>query len=76
MRPVHYRVLGPALAALLAAAVSPALAQTSEDSSTRASLMEQARDALASQSVAPERPAIERGLYWYDNQSVLEKMCR
>jgi Omp85 superfamily domain len=73
MRPVHYSVLGPVLAALLAPAASPALAQTSEDSSTRASLMEQARDALASQSVAPQRSAIERGLYWYDNQYVLGK---
>ena len=35
--------------------------------------MEQAREALASQSVAPQRSAIERGLYWYDNQYVLAR---
>ena len=50
MRLVHYSVLGPVLAALLGPAASPALAQTPEDSSTRASLMEQARDALAQRS--------------------------
>ena len=75
MRLVHYSVLGPVFTILLAPAASPALAQTSEDSSTRASLMEQARDALASESVAPQRSAIERGLYWYDNQYVLGEDC-
>ena len=42
--------------------------------STRASVLDQAREALASQSVAPERSMIERGLYWYDNQYVLGKI--
>jgi hypothetical protein len=55
MHLVHYSVLGPVLAALLAPAASPALAQTSEASSTRATLMEQARDELARESVAPEQ---------------------
>jgi hypothetical protein len=73
MRPVHCSIFRPVVAALLALAASPVLAQTPEDSSTRASLMEQARDALASQAVAPQRSAIERGLYWYDNQYVLAK---
>jgi Omp85 superfamily domain len=73
MHPVHCSVLRPVLAALLALVASPVLAQTPEDSSTRASLMEQARETLASQSVAPQRSAIERGLYWYDNQYVLGK---
>ncbi len=53
---------------------SPLMAQTPEEPSTRASVLDQAREALASQSVAPERSTIERGLYWYDNQYVLAKI--
>ncbi|MET0166270.1 MAG: hypothetical protein ABW318_14860, partial [Vicinamibacterales bacterium] len=41
---------------------------------TRASVLDQAREALTSQSVPPERSTIERGLYWYDNQYVLNKI--
>ena len=76
MRAVHCSVVRPVLAALLAVVASPVLAQTPEGSSTRASLMEQAREALASESVAPRRSSIERFLYWYDNQHVLEKPVR
>ena len=54
---------------------SPLMAQApSEQPSTRASVLDQAREALTSQSVPPERSTIERGLYWYDNQNVLNKI--
>jgi outer membrane protein assembly factor BamA len=54
---------------------SPVPAQTlSEPSSTRTSILDAARDAQASQSTPPTRSKVERGLYWYDNQYVLEKI--
>ena len=54
---------------------APALAQApSEQPSTRAGVLDQAREALTSQSVPPERSTIERGLYWYDNQYVINKI--
>ena len=37
-------------------------------------MIDQAREALTSQSVPPERSTIERGLYWYDNQYLLTKL--
>ena len=64
----------PVLAALLALVASPVLAQTPDEASTRAGLMEQAREALASQSAPPERSAVERGLSWYDNQYLFAKL--
>ena len=76
MRAVHCSVFRPVLAALLAVVASPVLAQSPEGSSTRAGLIEQAREALASESAAPRRSSIERFLYWYDNQHVLEKPVR
>ena len=48
--------------------------RTPEEPSTRASVLDQAREALTSQSVPPERSTVERGLYWYDNQYVLAKI--
>jgi Omp85 superfamily domain len=61
------------LAALLVLVASPVLAQAPDEPATRAGLMEQLRDALASQPVPPRRSAVERGLLWYDNQFVLGK---
>ena len=74
MRSVHRYVFRPALAALLMLGASSVLAQTPEEPSTRASLMQTAREALARESARPRRSAIERGLYWYDNQYVLAKL--
>jgi hypothetical protein len=73
MHVVHTSVVRPVLVVLLTAIASPLLAQTPDESSTRASLMEQARDTLATESVAPRRSSIERFLYWYDNQHVLDR---
>jgi hypothetical protein len=36
--------------------------------------MEQARETLAGDTTAPQRSAVERGLYWYDNQYLLAKV--
>ena len=66
--------IGGMLAALLALGASPVLAQTPEEPSSRAGLMEQARETSATQSVAPERSAIDRGLSWYDNQYLFAKL--
>jgi Omp85 superfamily domain len=74
MRFVFCPLWPPALAALLALVASPVLAQTPDGATTRTSLMEQVRDALASQSAPPRRSTVERGLYWYDNQYVLAKV--
>ena len=76
MHAVHYAVVRTVLAVLLTVIASPVLAQTPEGSSTRASLMDQARDALASESAAPRRSSLERFLHWYDNQYVMEKPVR
>jgi hypothetical protein len=74
MRLVNRYVFGPALAAVLMLGASSALAQTSEEPSTRVGLMQKARETLARESARPRRSAIERGLYWYDNQHVLAKL--
>ena len=74
MRAVHRSVFRPVLAALLALVASPVLAQTPDEPSTRAGLMEKARETLASESVTPQRSVIERGLSWYDNQYVFAKL--
>jgi hypothetical protein len=68
--------LRPALgAALILSLAAPVLAQTpSAPSSSRAGLLDQAREALAGESAPPGRSLIERGLYWYDNQYVLAKL--
>ena len=64
-----------AVTAMILLLASPLMAQEpSGQPSTRASVLDQAREALTSQSVAPERSTIERGLYWYDNQYVLNKI--
>jgi Omp85 superfamily domain len=65
----------PAVAVMIVLLASPLMAQApSEPSSTRASVLDQAREAHASQSVPPVRSTIERGLYWYDNQYLLAKI--
>jgi hypothetical protein len=73
MRPVFCPLRRAVLAALLALVASPVLAQAPDDPATRAGLMVQVRDALASQSAPPRRSTVERGLLWYDNQFVLGK---
>jgi hypothetical protein len=75
MRNFQTRVFRPAVAVTIVLLAAPLRAQPpSELSSTRASVLDQAREALASQSVPPERSKIEQGLYWYDNQHVLDKI--
>ena len=68
---VNRYVFGPALAAVLALGASSALAQTTEEPSTRAGLMQTARETMAREPVKPRRSAIEKGLHWYDNQYLL-----
>jgi hypothetical protein len=75
MHRVHASVFGPAVAGLIVFLASPVLAQApTEPLSTRASVLDAARDALTSQSVPPERSTIDRGLFWYDNQHLLAKI--
>ena len=76
MRAVSWFGFRLVLASLLAVVASPALAQPPEESSTRAGLIEQAREALASESEPPHRSSVERFLHWYDNQYLLEKQKR
>ncbi len=62
---------------------APVLAQTPEDPSTRAALLQTAREMLAHESAAretlagkalpPPRSSTERVLYWYDNQYLLAR---
>ena len=75
MHDVLMSLFRPAAAAMIVALASPALAQAPSDPSTRASLLDQARQELTSQSVPPQRSKVERWLYWYDNQYVLEKLA-
>ena len=75
MHDFQTHVFRPALTAMILLLASPLMAQApSEEPSTRASVLDQAREALTNQSVPPERSTIERGLYWYDNQYVLNKI--
>ena len=75
MRDCQTHVFRPAVTVMMLLLASPLMAQApSEQPSTRASVLDQARGALTSQSVAPERSTIERGLHWYDNQNVLNKI--
>jgi hypothetical protein len=74
MHTVHRSVLRPVLAAMLALVASPVLAQAPEEQSTRAGLMEKARETLAPESVPPPRSVVERGLSWYDNQYLFAKL--
>jgi hypothetical protein len=68
-------IVAAAMAAMIALLASPVPAQTtSEPSATRSSVLDAARDALASQSAPPTRSKMEQGLYWYDNQYVLAKI--
>jgi hypothetical protein len=62
-------------ALLLVAAIRPApvLGQTAEEP-TRDKMVDAARDAKSAATSAPERSAVERALYWYDNQYVLAKI--
>jgi hypothetical protein len=75
MHRVHSSVFRPAVAGVIVLLASPVLAQApTEPPSTRASVLDAARDAQTSQSVPPERSSIDRGLSWYDNQYVLAKI--
>ena len=75
MHDFQTHVFRPAVTAMMLLLASPLMAQApSGQPSTRASVLDQAREALTNQSVPPERSTIERGLYWYDNQNVLNKI--
>jgi hypothetical protein len=75
MHDFQTRVFRPAVAVVIVSLASPLMAQApSQPSSTRAGVLDQAREALAGQSVPPGRSTIERGLYWYDNQHLLAKI--
>src|SRR5262245_141582 len=68
-------LLTAAVAAMIALLATPVPAQTtSEPSATRTSVLDAARDELTDQSAPPTRSKVERALYWYDNQYVLEKV--
>src|SRR5262245_8434952 len=68
-------LLTVAVAAMIALLATPVPAQTtSESSGTRTSVLDAARDAQTSQSAPPTRSKVERALYWYDNQYMLEKI--
>jgi hypothetical protein len=74
MHAVHHSVFTPALAALLILGAAPVLAQTPEEPSSRAGLMEKAREMSAGEAVPPQRSSIDKSLYWYDNQYLLTKV--
>ena len=42
--------------------------------SQRAAMLAAARDEKAAEAAAPERPAVEKALYWYDNQYLFAKI--
>ena len=67
------RLFRAAVAVFSVFLAAPVMAQAPSEPSTRASVLDQAREALATQSAPPRRSLIERGLYWYDNQSVLAR---
>jgi hypothetical protein len=72
---VQTSVFRPAVACMIVLLASPVLAQApTEPPSTRASVLDAARNALTSQSAPPERSKIDKALSWYDNQYVLEKI--
>jgi surface antigen Omp85-like protein len=62
------------VAALLVLLAAPVMAQDPQPASTRANILDDARQALTSQSAPPTRSKVETGLYWYDNQYVLTKV--
>jgi hypothetical protein len=75
MHSSHTYLVAAGMAAMIALLASPTPAQTtSTPSATRSSVLDAARDALASQTAPPTRSKIEQGLYWYDNQYVLAKI--
>jgi hypothetical protein len=57
MHSVHHSISTPALAALLMLGTAPVLAQTPDEPSSRAGLMEQARETSAEESVPPSGTA-------------------
>jgi len=62
------------VAAVLVLLASPVIAQESQPPSTRASILDDARQALTGQSALPTRSKVENGLSWYDNQYLLTKI--
>ena len=62
------------VAAMLVVLASPVMAQDPQPASTRATILDEARQALTSQSTPPTRSKVETGLYWYDNQYLLTKV--
>jgi hypothetical protein len=71
------RLLGRMCAVLALTTLGPsgALAQDQGSvPSSRAGLLAAERDRKASETAAPERSAVERALYWYDNQYLLTRI--
>src|SRR5262245_2573337 len=64
---------GLLLLALTTVGPTAVLAQTA-DEPTRESVLDAAREAKGAATAAPERTTVERALYWYDNQYLLEKI--
>lgn len=48
--------------------------QTGNDEPRRAAIAAAERDRKAAETTPPDRTTVERGLYWYDNQSLLAKI--
>ena len=63
-----------AMLIVLVATASAAAQTTTGQPTTRASILEAARSAQASQSTPPGRSRLDRWLSWYDNQYVLTKL--
>jgi hypothetical protein len=75
MKDVQTYAFRAAVAVMIVWLALPVCAQVpSEEPSTRASVLDEARQGLTSQSVPPARSSVERGLYWYDNQYLLAKL--
>jgi hypothetical protein len=49
--------------------------ETSGTDRTRADVLAAERDRKATETAPPTRSVVERGLYWYDNQSLLAKLA-
>jgi hypothetical protein len=64
-------LLLPLVTALPAAAAAQ---DPSPEATERAAVLAAARDQKAAEIAPPERPAVEKALYWYDNQYLLAKI--
>lgn len=62
---------------LLLALLVPSVAAAQDrpaDTPERAAVLAAARDEKAAEAAPPERPAVEKALYWYDNQYLFAKI--